>query len=267
VLLTINHTSRYDYDQPVSFALQRLRLWPQTAPGQTVHEWAVEVVGAVREVTYADGFGNKVELFRHERSADSIAVRAHGVVETQDRAGVLGKVSGGPPLWVYDRVTDLTKAGPHITDLAEAIRTAELDELARLHTLMNTVHNRVTYSPGTTNVTTEAEAALDNGAGVCQDHSHIFLSAARLLEIPARYVSGYLRMEGVADQTASHAWAEAYVESLGWIGFDAANNICPNDNYVRIAVGLDYRSAAPVSGLRLGVATETLGVHISVEQQ
>jgi transglutaminase-like putative cysteine protease len=71
----------------------------------------------------------------------------------------------------------------------------------------------------------------------------------------------------VADQTASHAWAEAYVESLGWIGFDAANNICPNDNYVRIAVGLDYRSAAPVSGLRLGVATETLGVHISVEQQ
>jgi transglutaminase-like putative cysteine protease len=267
VLLTINHTSRYDYDQPVSFALQRLRLWPQTAPGQTVHEWAVEVVGAVREVTYNDGFGNKVELFRQERSADSISVRAYGVVETEDRAGVLGKIGGGPPLWIYDRVTDLTEAGPHITELAETVRAAEQSDLAQLHTLMNTIHQRITYSPGTTTVTTKAEAALDNGAGVCQDHTHVFLSAARLLGIPARYVSGYLRMEGVADQTASHAWAEAYVDTLGWVGFDGANNICPNENYIRIATGLDYRSTAPVSGLRIGAATETLGVHISVEQQ
>ncbi|MBK1793060.1 transglutaminase family protein [Devosia sp. WQ 349] len=266
MLLTINHTSRYDYDQPVNFALQRLRLWPQNIAGQVVREWSVEVSGADREVSYVDGFGNKVELFKHERSADSIIVRAHGVVETEDRAGVVGKSAGGPPLWIYERVTDLTKAGPHIRELAEGIRDEQADQLALLHTLMNTIHSRVVYSPGTTSVATEAEVALDNGAGVCQDHSHIFLSAARLLGIPSRYVSGYLRMEGVTDQTASHAWAEAYVDSLGWVGFDAANNICPNHNYVRIAVGLDYRSAAPVSGVRMGAAVETLDVHISVEQ-
>ena len=73
-------------------------------------------------------------------------------------------------------------------------------------------------------------------------------------------------MAGVTQQTASHAWAEAWVEGLGWIGFDAANDICPDENYVRLATGLDYHFAAPVSGIRRGAATETLAVEISVEQ-
>ncbi len=120
--------------------------------------------------------------------------------------------------------------------------------------------------PGTTSVATNAESALEAGRGVCQDHSHIFLSAARLLKIPARYVSGYLLMEGIDEQTASHAWTEAHIDGLGWVGFDAANNVCPNDRYVRLATGLDYRDAAPISGVRLGGAVESLAVHINVGQ-
>lgn len=73
-------------------------------------------------------------------------------------------------------------------------------------------------------------------------------------------------MEGVEEQTASHAWAEAHIDGLGWVGFDAANNICPNDRYVRIATGLDYRDAAPISGVRLGGTVESLAVHINVGQ-
>ncbi|MCZ9335514.1 transglutaminase-like domain-containing protein, partial [Klebsiella pneumoniae] len=88
---------------------------------------------------------------------------------------------------------------------------------------------RVAYVPGTTDVATAAEAALANGSGVCQDHAHIFISAARLLGVPARYVSGYLLMEGQSEQTATHAWAEAYVEDLGWVGFDAANGVAPDE--------------------------------------
>ncbi len=73
-------------------------------------------------------------------------------------------------------------------------------------------------------------------------------------------------MEGVEEQTASHAWAEAHIDGLGWVGFDAANNVCPNDRYVRIATGLDYRDAAPISGVRLGGTVESLAVHINVGQ-
>jgi transglutaminase-like putative cysteine protease len=84
--------------------------------------------------------------------------------------------------------------------------------------------------------------------------------------LPARYVSGYLMMEDVAEQTATHAWAEVHLQGLGWVGFDAANNICPDDRYVRISSGLCYRDCAPISGMRIGPAGETLNVSVTVQQ-
>jgi transglutaminase-like putative cysteine protease len=131
---------------------------------------------------------------------------------------------------------------------------------------MATVGVRVRYTPGTTSTETSAEEALKLGAGVCQDHSHVFVSAARTMGFPARYVSGYLMMDGTTVQAASHAWAEAHVQGLGWVAFDAANGISPDERYVRVATGLDYRDAMPVSGIRLGQAQEQLAVTITVEQ-
>ena len=122
------------------------------------------------------------------------------------------------------------------------------------------------YTVGTTDASTPAEAALALKTGVCQDHSHIFIAAARLLGVPARYVSGYLMMDATTEQAASHAWAEAHVHPLGWVAFDAANGISPDERYVRLAVGRDYREATPVSGIRLGQAAEQLAVVITVEQ-
>ena len=135
-----------------------------------------------------------------------------------------------------------------------------------MHELMALLHQKMAYTPGTTNINTTAEEALLNGSGVCQDHTHVFISTARLLNIPARYVSGYLMLNNTIEQTASHAWAEAHIEGLGWVGFDAANDICPNETYVRLACGLDYREAAPVSGIRFGPGIESLAVEVNVEQ-
>ena len=104
------------------------------------------------------------------------------------------------------------------------------------------------------------------GAGVCQDHAHVFISAARLLGHPARYVSGYLMMDDRTHQEATHAWAEVLIEDLGWVGFDVSNGISPDERYVRIATGLDYREAAPISGIRFGTGEERLHVSIQVQQ-
>ena len=125
---------------------------------------------------------------------------------------------------------------------------------------------RLPFTPGS-HAETTAEDALESGQGVCQDHAHILIAAARSLDLPARYISGYLMMEGHPEQTASHAWAEVHLNGLGWVGFDAANKICPDDRYVRIASGLCYRDAAPISGLIHGEAKETLKVSVTVEQQ
>lgn len=265
MLLTIRHTSRYVYDQSVPYAVQRLRLRPQSIAGQTVRQWQVKIEGATPEVSFTDGFGNRTDLVRHVRDAREIVITATGEVETEDRIGVFGSVYGFAPVWLFERGTPLTEPGPLIRDLAASMPD-KADRLELLHQLMDTIHERVTYTPGATATWTTGEQALRRGQGVCQDHAHILIATSRTLGIPARYVSGYLLLDDVAEQTAGHAWAELHVEGLGWVGFDAANNVCPNDRYVRLACGLDYRDAAPISGVRFGQAAEILAVAVNVEQ-
>lgn len=265
MLLKINHTSTYHYDQPVPYALQRLRLMPQTCRIQTVNSWNVGFKGAVKEANFRDGFNNTCELIRHERGAVEISITAEGVVTTLDATGVYGEDRVPSPLWMYTRQTALTEPGKQISDLSETV-SAISDRLERLHALMQRVASRMRFEIGSTDVETAAEDALSAGHGVCQDLTHVFCAAARLSGIPARYVSGYLMMDGVENQAASHAWAEAHVAGLGWVGFDAANNMSPDEKYVRIAAGLDYRDAAPISGIRLGDGSEKLEVSVKVEQ-
>lgn len=262
--LKISHRTEYSYDAPLNYALQRLRLVPQPDGHQTVTDWRLSVEGAVGEARFRDHFGNDTRLYSIQGKPDLIAIEACGEVETSDNAGVTGTHRGFAPLWLFRHPTPLTTPGTHVRALAAAVEGG--NDIERLHALMSDVRRRIAYTVGATDVGTTAEAALEKGAGVCQDHAHAFIAAARLLGLPARYVSGYLMMDGVSEQTATHAWAEAHVESLGWVAFDAANGISQDERYVRLAVGRDYRDAMPVSGIVLGGATERLAVRITVEQ-
>ncbi|WP_137136192.1 transglutaminase family protein [Rhizobium sp. FKY42] len=261
--LKISHTTEYLYEEPVAYALQRLRLHPQSSHIQTVLHWSLSVEGAKVEAGYNDQFGNRVDLVSIEGGEHTIRIIATGEVETIDRAGVLGPHHGFVPLWLYLRETERTKPGKLVKELARGV-TGD-SELAQMHALMEMIHASVEYKPGSTSSETTAEEALEAKAGVCQDHAHIFVSAARHLKLPARYVSGYLMMEDRIEQAATHAWAEVHIPGLGWVGFDAANKICPDERYVRIASGLCYSDAAPVSGMRIGSAGENLTVTLRVE--
>lgn len=262
--LKITHVTDYRYDKAVYYALQRLRLTPQSGRGQTVLYWNTQIEGAGVEVAYDDHFGNHVHLLSASDGAESIRILASGEVDTEDRDGVAGPHVGFTPLWLFLRETRLTRAAKNVRDLARECDKGE--DLTKLHALKAAIAEAVTYEIGATDAATTAEEALEHGRGVCQDHAHLFISAARYLDFPARYVSGYLMMEGQTEQVATHAWAEAHIDGLGWVGFDASNGISPDDRYVRIATGLDYLDAAPVSGIRLGNAAETLAVSITVEQ-
>ncbi|MDO9414924.1 transglutaminase family protein [Pararhizobium sp.] len=263
--LKISHTTEYHYDEPVQYSLQRLRLTPLSQPGQRVLSWETKVEGATMEVGYIDHFGNRVDLVSTNGDQSSIKITASGDVETEDRAGVYGPHQAYGPLWLYLRETPLTKAGKLTRELVKSA-TGEND-LSRMHALMALISEQVAYRPGETGTETTAEEALEQKSGVCQDHAHIFIGAARLMGIPARYVSGYLMMEDTTEQAASHAWGEAHLTGLGWVGFDAANKVCPDARYVRIASGLDYRDAAPISGMVTGLSAESLTVTITVEAQ
>jgi transglutaminase-like putative cysteine protease len=150
---------------------------------------------------------------------------------------------------------------------ARAVEADKANPLGTLHALSARIRETVTYETGHTNADTTADMALAGGYGVCQDHAHIFVTAARILGFPARYVSGYLMLIDQIEQEASHAWAEAHIDGIGWVGFDISNSISPDPRYVRIATGADYAEAAPISGLSYGGGEQTMRVNLAVEQQ
>lgn len=265
--LAIRHTTSYRYDQPVAHGLQRLRLTPKATQGQKILNWQVTYEAAHEELTYEDQNCNTVTLISVEPGAREVLVTCTGEVQTGDNAGVIGHHAGHLPLWAFLSQTPLTRPGTRIRQLAgQAGRSGE-GTLAVLHTLSALIGEQVAYATGATGVETTAEEAVAAGQGVCQDHAHIFIAAARQLEIPARYVSGYLLMDDRVEQSATHAWAEAFVPPLGWVGFDISNGISPDPRYVRLATGRDYRDAAPVTGISFGAGQEELIVSLAVEQQ
>jgi transglutaminase-like putative cysteine protease len=248
--LAIEHSTTYRFGGPIRQGLQRLHLSPVASRGQSVIAWDIDCSGAAVQAGYDDEYANRVTLVALTPGTLEVTIRAHGIIETRDEAGVVGRHTGYLPLWHFARDTPLTRRGAGIAALIAGLDgSGGTDRLATLHALTERVRAAVVYAQGHTDVATTAEAALIAGRGVCQDQAHVFIAAARALGIPARYVSGYLLMDGREEQNAGHGWAEGFVDGLGWIAFDVANAICPDDRYVRLATGRDYEDAAPVKSM------------------
>ncbi len=261
--ITIDHETVYGYDVPVSYSIQSLRLTPQPYDGQAVRSWWINVEGAGTLHRFTDSYGNVTHTLVLDRPHREVRVRVRGQVVTAETGGlVTGTIETFPPVF-YLRPTPCTKADGALDALARSSRDGGV--LDSLHRLMMALRDAIDYRTGETDVMTTAAEALANGAGVCQDHAHAFIAAARSIGVPARYVSGYLLSsdEGTEGE-AAHAWAEALVPDLGWVGFDVANRVCATDRHVRVAIGLDYQSAAPVRGIRRGGGEESLSVAVRV---
>lgn len=267
--LAIRHVTHYRFDPPLANGLQRLRLTPKETHGQSIVAWTMDLDGGLLETRYEDHNSNHVTLISVLPGTRDLTITCSGTVDTADRAGVVGRHSGRLPLWTFTCQTALTRPGQRLRALAATAERehGRSDPLALLHGLSRAVLDAVTYATGHTDAATSAEEALGAGKGVCQDHAHIFIGAARQLGIPARYVSGYLMMDDRIDQDAGHAWAEAHIDGLGWVGFDVSNGISPDARYVRLASGRDYAEAAPVTGISFGASETRLAVSLAVEQQ
>lgn len=264
--LAIRHTTTYHYSYPASYSIQYLRLTPTSNDSQQVIDWRIRAPGRItRQI---DGFGNIMNVLVVDELHEEVCILVEGVVESHDTLGVVASIDERPSPIIYLRPTDLTAPVGIVRDFAEPLRSGlTKDRLAGLHELSRMVARAVAYRPGTTDVATTAGSVLGAGTGVCQDQAHVFAAAAKLLGVPTRYVSGYVHVRGEgADETASHAWCESWVENLGWVAFDVTNEICANDAHVRLAVGPDYLSCAPIRGVRRGGGTEAMEVKVSVAE-
>lgn len=265
--LFVNHRTEYWFSEPQRRVTQLLRVTPPSFDGQHVIDWEIETDCDVRLLPGRDGFGNETNMLYVDGPASRLMLQVRGEVLTEDRQGIVRHAPDPLPPEVFLQSTTLSAATPEIIAFVQEIAAREPDRIAVLHQLMDALHERVRFDPDRSNVQRGAAEAFSEGSGVCQDHAHIFTAAARAIGIPARYVSGHLyQREDSGAQPAAHAWAEAWVERLGWVGFDAVNAMCPDDAYIRVAIGLDYHSAAPLSGSRAGGGTESLYVGVDVSQ-
>lgn len=265
--LSIRHVTTYAYEPATDRCALRLRCYPSAFDTQQLVTWSLGVNGVAVPALLSTASGDRESIWTCNKALEKIEIVAEGEVDTADAAGVVRGLKNGIRPSVYLRETPLTEPNEKIAALAKTPegKAAARTPLERLHALMHGVREAMDYKPGHTDMHTTAAQALKKGSGVCQDHAHVFIAAARSAGVPARYVVGYLLAQGTS-LTETHAWAEAYVPDLGWVGFDPANRICPTERYVRLCSGLDSADAAPIRGNVSGAAGETLAASVAVSQ-
>lgn len=268
MLLSVRHRTHYHYQPAASRVGLRLRLYPSRFDGQHVREWSVSVNGSDCPQLLTDGFGDGVGLWHHHGSCESVEIVAGGVVETTDKAGVIDRPPRRPPPAIFLRETPLTVPDDAIRALADGLPQGA--QLERMHLLSEAVRAAIDYRANVTTSETTAAEALAAGAGVCQDHAHVFIAAARSVGTPARYVAGFMLAgaddEAMEDNVETHAWAEAHIEDLGWVGFDPSISVSPTERYIRLACGLDAHQAAPIRGHVTGESRVAMEASVDISQ-
>ena len=261
--IAVEHITHYRFSQPQARIVQMLRLTPCDTQEQTVVSWNIGVDCDARLRSATDGFGNAITMLYADGPIEALDVSVIGEVLTQGTSGVVhGSYEPLPPVY-YLRDTPRTQPAGELVDFAQGAAGAG-EPLARLHRLNDAFAERFDVAPVGLDQGWSAGAAFTLERVGPRDLAQMFTAAARALGIPARYVSGYHTEDGAL--SAPHAWAEAYVERLGWVGFDPAAGRCPDEAYVRVAVGLDASGAAPIAGTRIGSGVERLAVDLHVDQ-
>jgi transglutaminase-like putative cysteine protease len=260
--LSIRHETLYRYTLDQAYSIQQLHLTPRAEAQQQVLSWHISTPGSCH--AYSDAYGNLSHMLTLNEPHNAVRIVVEGTVSTKLlRGGRLDSEDTLSPL-VFTASTRLTEPTPLLVDIAARclpapgarVGTAELMKLA------GHIFGAVAYRSGATDVFSTAGEAVMQGAGVCQDHAHVFLSCCHAHGIPARYVSGYIDPES-SGHAASHAWVDAWAEDAdysGWVSIDVTHNRLMSDSYCRLAIGRDYESAAPVRGMRRGGGDERMSV-------
>jgi transglutaminase-like putative cysteine protease len=260
--LSIHHETLYRYTANQAYSIQQLHLTPRAEAQQQVLSWRINTPGNC--LAYSDAYGNLSHMLTLNEPHDAVRIVVEGMVATRLlRGGRLDSEDSLSPL-VFTVSTRLTEPTPLLADIAARCLPSPGARVgtAELMTLAGHIFGAVEYRSGATDVFSTAGDAILLGAGVCQDHAHVFLACCHAQGIPARYVSGYID-PGSTGHAASHAWVDAWVNDddfTGWVSIDVTHNRLMTDAYCRLAIGRDYESAAPVRGMRRGGGQEVMSV-------
>ncbi len=277
---SIRHLTRFRYSLPVSESLMEVRMQPRSEGVQRCHSFRLTTQPRARIQQYSDQLGNIVHHFSVPGQHTKLVITAEALVEVRDSEplpvalgpeawGELDKLLNDHTVWDLIQPSYFARSSPELQAFAHELDVQRgNDPLTTLRALNTAIFQAFAYSPQTTTVDSPIEEALDARKGVCQDFAHIMISLVRGLGIPCRYVSGYL-FHRTEDQDrsaadATHAWVEALLPGLGWVGFDPTNDLLAGSRHVRTAVGNDYATVPPTRGVYKGGATDDLQVSVRV---
>ena len=279
MLLKITHETELAYTEPIPESVVELRMFPRQESQQHRLSFELKLAPYSTVNSYFDWLGNTVHTFTVNQVHQKIKIVATSVLETE-RMTVMPE--GLPDTWPMKETDDYRQwdfmqfSGPVVDSSALVALVSELGVRPGIRIgeigqrMIRLINMQFEYEKGITNSASLVTEVLEHRKGVCQDFTHLFIAMARHLKIPARYVSGLLHpddtdRERFRGYTQTHAWAELFFPSYGWIGFDPTNSCIAGENFVKVAVGRDYRDVPPNKGLYRGPAKESIGVTVKTE--
>jgi transglutaminase-like putative cysteine protease len=276
----IRHTNRFTYSAPISESVMEVRMQPRSDGRQRCLRFELTTQPRSRVFAYQDASGNVVHHFdipsRHTRlwiTADAVVDMAPmpDVPEGIDESAwdELDTLAGNGRRWHSLQFSRFARDSALLREFAAELGwQRDADPLTLMRRLNYALFHKFTYAPSHTRVDSPIDDALNARVGVCQDLTHIMIALARMIGIPCRYVSGYLSPSSESKdrsaQGATHAWAEAFLPTLGWVGFDPTNDVLAAERHVRVAVGRDYADVPPTRGVFRGEAGSELSVLVTV---
>ncbi len=285
--LHVSHTTTYRYANSVSFSQHVLRLEPRSSKRQRVGSFATEFAPLPTGLAKQhDFFGNAVALMTLSEPHESLEVRAISDVETQEAEQPdCEAVSSWESVRDHCRVIEHdealnasrfcyaslhTRANDEIEDYARNSFTAGRSMLEAAIDFSHRIHRDFAYTPGATTATTPVAESFAKRLGVCQDFAHVMLAGLRALQLPGRYVSGYLLTrppEGkprLVGADASHAWVSVWTPEFGWVDIDPTNDLLPGEEHVAVAWGRDFNDVSPMAGVVIGGGAHQVDVAVDV---
>ncbi len=273
----LDHLTKYTYESPVKNSANKIMLFPISDESQELVKQKLTITGNPIIETYKDYYGNEVGSFTYTPPHYELLIESKIEVVTKEQQLQASTLSN-------EEQWELLKQKQNNALLIDYLKQEEFEKLKQLEAIVQEmnlnnyspfqsveklnqyVYSNFKYIKGITEVDTTLDEVWNLRAGVCQDFAHILLVTLRMIGIPSRYVSGYVcpLKEGYRGEGATHAWVEAYLPELGWVGFDPTNNCIVNDLHIRLAVGRNFRDCSPVRGTYVGSADHELEVKVNV---
>jgi len=274
-VFNIHHITKYEYDRPVKESVNEIKIYPFNNSVQQVLSHEINITGQPEVMVATDYWSNRMGTFNLMASHTELVIESKLVVRNQVPEQEVKQFSGnfdqlreeaGRDLLLFELSRSETS---HLQDEIDAIAGEIKTAAAVVQVVENCsrfIFENFQYVKGITTIETTVEEILQHRAGVCQDFAHVMLEVLRNLQIPGRYVSGYIcpNKNGMRGEGATHAWVEAWVPGYGWAGIDPTNNVWVSNRHVKLAVGRNFNDCSPVKGTFKGPAKQSLSVYVSV---